>query len=500
MDLDTSWCPVCSREIVPKRYQVPIAPPMPAQPAPPPSSPVLSDTAAPRRTKSTARRGGLAHGTGRVKPNGAVKTSPKPAPTPAPAAAPAAPIRTRTVIDQGPIPLYCSDECRISDINSNYLAADYDPSRDIMPAAPHNSWANIAEESDSSSGTSSDSSSWSSDCTKVSHVSPSMAAIAAMYNFPPMPAPAPILGDSPSELKRPVRGNFDKDFNNGGIMVARHIKAALCPEVVKVHAFNSGNAAPAAPRGPIKGWTDGSADWRSTVYNTTTPVDEEDRRQCHIPFGTGIEPVARTVTPVPTAPVARPPPQPQQAIRPPPARQNSDELYAKYPLSFSRRSESRTSLYTAPSTVSLPHTASASSLRSAQRQKMILKKGVEGRLLIPDVLLRQSSRTESTSSCRSSASPESISSPLQRHTSEVSEEGARTTKSVPPTSRRPVTETRSWSYDNMLTYPAMPRPSQKELRMQRCIVDGVEREIEVEVDVTQPLKRLFLFADKDPSR
>ncbi|KZP07871.1 hypothetical protein FIBSPDRAFT_939291 [Athelia psychrophila] len=496
MDLDTAWCPVCSREIAPKRYQVPIAPPMPAQP---PSSPVLSDTAAPRRTKSTARRGGLAHGTGRVKPNGAVKTSPKPAPTPAPAAAPAATIRICTVIDQGPLLLYCSDECRLSDINSNFLAADYNPSRDMMPAAPHNSCANIAEESDSSSGTSSNSSSWSSDCTKGSHVSPSMAAIAAMYNFPPMPPPAPILGPSTSELTRPARGNFEKDFNNGGIMVGRHIKAALCPEVVKVHAFNSGSAAPPATRGPIKGWTDGSADWRSKVYNTTTPINEDDRRQIHIPFGAGIEP-ARTVTPVPAAPAAASQPQPQQPMRPAPARQNSDELYAKYPLSFSRRSESRTSLYTAPSTVSLPHTASASSMRSAQRQKMILKKGVEGRLLIPDVLLRQSSRTESTSSCRSSASPESISSPLQCHVSKVSEEGARTTKSVPPTSRRPVTETRPWSYENMLTYPAMPRPSQKELRMQWCIVDGVEREIEVEVDVTQPLKRLFLFADKDPSR
>lgn len=44
----------------------------------------------------------------------------------------------------------------------------------------------------------------------------------------------------------------------------------------------------------------------------------------------------------------------------------------------------------------------------------------------------------------------------------------------------------------MMTYPAMPLPSKKELR----VIDGEEREVEV----TQPLKRLFLFADKDLSR
>ncbi|KZP04477.1 hypothetical protein FIBSPDRAFT_1054666 [Athelia psychrophila] len=146
-----------------------------------------------------------------------------------------------------------------------------------------------------------------------------------------------------------------------------HIKAALCLEVIMVHALNSGTAAPIAPRGPIKGWTGGSADWRATVYNATTPVDEEDHRQCHIPFGAGIEPVARMVTPVPAAPAARPQPRPQQAMRPTPARQNSDEPYTKYPLSLSCRSESHTSLYIAPYAVFLPHAASASSLRSAQR-------------------------------------------------------------------------------------------------------------------------------------
>lgn len=43
--LDTSWCPVCSRQILPKRYLVPVTqqPSIPSPiPAPPPSSPTAS--------------------------------------------------------------------------------------------------------------------------------------------------------------------------------------------------------------------------------------------------------------------------------------------------------------------------------------------------------------------------------------------------------------------------------------------------------------------------
>ena len=33
----------------------------------------------------------------------------------------------------------------------------------------------------------------------------------------------------------------------------------------------------------------------------------------------------------------------------------------------------------------------------------------------------------------------------------------------------------------------------KEKRIERKVVDGVEQDVEVEVEVTQPIKRLFLF-------
>jgi len=44
----------------------------------------------------------------------------------------------------------------------------------------------------------------------------------------------------------------------------------------------------------------------------------------------------------------------------------------------------------------------------------------------------------------------------------------------------------------------MPRPK-KEKRMESRLVDGELKEVEVEVEIVQPLKRLFLFPDKETS-
>ena len=54
---------------------------------------------------------------------------------------------------------------------------------------------------------------------------------------------------------------------------------------------------------------------------------------------------------------------------------------------------------------------------------------------------------------------------------------------------------RAWSYDNVLTYPCMALPVRTETRLETRVVDGVEREFEVEVEL--PLKRLFLFPGKE---
>jgi len=58
---------------------------------------------------------------------------------------------------------------------------------------------------------------------------------------------------------------------------------------------------------------------------------------------------------------------------------------------------------------------------------------------------------------------------------------------------------RSWSYDNLRTYPVMQLPPKKEKRIEKQVVDGREVEVEVEVEVVQPMKRLFLFPGKETS-
>jgi hypothetical protein len=93
-------------------------------------------------------------------------------------------------------------------------------------------------------------------------------------------------------------------------------------------------------------------------------------------------------------------------------------------------------------------------------------------------------------------------SPLSRYGSEISEGGSDSYTKVDADeglsmAKRPAVETRSWSYDNLMTYPVMQPTLKKEKRIQRQVVDGEEKEVEVEI--TQPFKQLFLFSGKDAS-
>lgn len=54
---------------------------------------------------------------------------------------------------------------------------------------------------------------------------------------------------------------------------------------------------------------------------------------------------------------------------------------------------------------------------------------------------------------------------------------------------------RSWSYTDTFTYPIM-QIAKREKRIERKIVDGVEKDVEVIVEVPRDNKRLFLFPGK----
>ncbi|KZT23461.1 hypothetical protein NEOLEDRAFT_546782 [Neolentinus lepideus HHB14362 ss-1] len=600
--LDTCWCPVCDRQILPKRYLVPAAQHPPATPAPPPSSPSDSpknnnspDAPMPQQQRRPAptrtRTGGLAHGTGRIKPNGAVKPIKKPSPAPSQSPdPPSAPVKHRTVIDQSPIPLYCSDECRMKDINNitGALAYDYNPERSSppMPPVPHNSFSGLVHEESDSSDAATSSSSLDSEVSPTSTqpagtacLPKHIATLSKLYNFPPIPPAPPLLSPvSPTSVLSASPSNCDS-YDSGIMMAARRITETLKPSKRSTSKSSRADLLQRErERKPIPGWTDGSDAWRADVYSFAKPKDhstssyraEEDVERAYGGFAASPHRSRGVYSTLSDAgiPDLNASTQSLQGV----ARKTVDELYEKYPLSYSRRSESRMSLQYNPSSASLCSSTSAiedsllgsRSLPSAgvrRKEVKLVKPGAEGKLLVPDVKMVSRSPPSSyasstttaswypSSSRRSVASIPSLRSPLSRRASELTMDdlqeeselednaselgwrsectrfkgkeerererkerllvggGSHITTGLAcgsesgslPAPKRPTVETRTWSYDNLLTYPAMPLPVKKVKRKERRVVDGEEREVEVEVDVCEP-KRLFLFPGKEVVR
>ncbi|KAG8732255.1 hypothetical protein FRC12_019366, partial [Ceratobasidium sp. 428] len=140
LDLDTSYCIVCSQFIWPERYQVAVEPTTPVSPVP------RADPSTVRASKKTGTvRPAVRQG---VRPKqqtqplrraaSARKASPAPAPEPE---AEFAPTKLRTVISQDPTPIYCSDVCRSHDVESGNRAETslktlFDPSYSPCKASP----------------------------------------------------------------------------------------------------------------------------------------------------------------------------------------------------------------------------------------------------------------------------------------------------------------------------------------------------------------------------
>ncbi|CCM06495.1 uncharacterized protein FIBRA_08765 [Fibroporia radiculosa] len=549
---DTTWCPVCSRQILPKRYYVPIVPPSQA-PAVPPSSPTSDSNTQENaqatrfvRTKTGTIRarggGGLVHGTGRVRPNGAIKRSdtvkePKKATSPPPAVdmepslvRPAGQVRHRTIIDQSPVPLYCSDECRLADLQSSYgsISIDYNPERCIsppLPPVPHNSYSDISgpEESDSGSGASYESCSSIASSPGVKSQAPTgripkgYAALARLYDDLPPPPPAPPA------MCRPTNDSdvSVNDYQSGVMMAARRIKATLCQEPPKKDMYG---ATQVRERKPIPGWTDGSHAWRASVYNLTAPhdftksADTERAKDAYKGFAASshrsrsgvystLSDIPPTVDTTPASSSAASLPTVAMGSR---SRSAAEEL-SKYPL-FTRRADSRNS-FTGSSAMGLSTSPTGSTrslpVSTAPRRKefSLVKPGAEGRLLVPDVkMTRTPSNLTVSSEASSSWGSGNVSgyyggvgrkrSPLSRQNSDASMESADSvsTEEQWPQPSSQGQQTRGWSYsDDTMTFPILQLPRKKEKRMVRRIVDGEERDVEEEVEIIEPLKRLFLF-------
>ncbi|KAH9891778.1 hypothetical protein C8Q73DRAFT_746825 [Cubamyces lactineus] len=563
---DSIWCPVCSRQIVPKRIHLPLPPP--SSPAPPPAPAAQPKTsqqpdAHHRLTRGKTgtirpRAAGLVHGTGRVKPNGTIKRSPtKDAPAQdaksdasLPPSKPSAPVRHRTVIDQTPAPLYCSDECRLADLQATHSALDinYNPDRcgsPQIPPVPNNSVTGLhsssVDDSDCSSGASYESrSSIASPTTTnataqatLSHKpdlsEEAYSRLSAHYGFAPLPPPLPFARKSAK-----ASAQVSAPPMEGGIMMAaRRIQAALCPEKPKRNAWGLPvHSDPEDDNKPIPGWTDGSNAWRASVYNFAPPRDftapdaDDSAVRAYGSYvasphrSRGVHSTLGENKPATEAVPSRSsstPSLPQRALDP-----NTEKMCRQYSASFTRRSESRTSLQSHTRGTGLSTSPTGSTRSALAREVSLVAPGAEGRLLVPNVKMRRVNSSMSSIDGSSGTSWSSTNaalstigsvasrkrSPLSRQNSDASVDSVETQSeeddelvamrttpfSAPTSSCRMPANIRSSSYSSeTYTYPVMPRQPKIVKKIEKRVVNGVEVEVQVEVEEYEPIKRLFLF-------
>ncbi|KAL0581155.1 hypothetical protein V5O48_000845 [Marasmius crinis-equi] len=380
-DYHTQWCPVCDRIIVPKRTLVPVQPDIP----------VL-------RKKANPRPRGFVEGTGAFNNKGQQ------------------PARMRTVIDQGPFPLYCSEECKLQDMRGRH-----------------------DEDSD-----------------RYHYTYP-------LYGVPNSPSDVESVSTSDDSLSSPTEE------------VSRHSQRPSPPDE---------DFLPMVP--PRRPYALGANRSKSYHHGASPAVA-----------------ISSSSAPTPTH-------HPSSMSRSPSSLPNdADELLSKFSQSFSRRSESRMSLYGGGS----PPGASSLSCSPSRRERPLLPQGAEGKLAVPDVLVRvpsttsmpsrpsYSRRNSSTSINSNFSRTGSISSFGSMRPSPLSQFGEDTEESEeedfeePPRSpasvsgypaypkmRRPVFETRSYSNDNFRT---ITQPSVHKQR--RSLIGGGGDSI------SGSGKRLFLF-------
>lgn len=441
-----------------------------------------------RSKNGTVRRSnhGLVRGTGRIQPNGALKRSdptkeqhlPEKKVIAEPAPEPARP-RTRTIIDQSPIPLYCSDECRMADLQSSFgsVSLDYNPDRHRsppLPPVPQNSLDDLASHSDSSSSSTSVSVSATESTNIFANLPPSpypenpgpagsnviknqaeacrlasaraYAALQSIYDLPPPPPPPLVRTNTASSASS---DEIPNDYQSGVMMAAKRIGDALIrrPQPKKRPSWATPQSALSTQyaldnlqkREVIPGWTDGSHAWRSHVYSFAPPpkdgvynpnisaADDPALKayRGHVSTPLRSKGVYSTVTDTSvgvtsssSSLVMNPTPSSSKSKVTDRSQSNVEELYSKFSASLNRRCESRQSLNRGPRSTS--PTGSTRSLpttigSSRRREVPLVAPGAEGRLLVPDVKMRRVS--SSGSETHGFARKKS---PLSRHGSEMS--------------------------------------------------------------------------------
>ena len=385
MDFDNAWCPACDRQIQPKRFTVSV----------------------PVQQKPTKQKQGLVNGTGRLRH---VKSQ-----------QPFVVLKKRTVIDQGPTPLYCSDECQFADISATRSGPPLDPARDepMSTAAPIKGSSYPSSETESS------------DDSHSSATSSSIHKLARLYNFPPLPQDLPAFDDPEKPMRVPEY--------NSGIMMAGRLISSLCPPPAKPHV--GPHPPPLEERKPVPGWTDGSNAWRASVYSFTSRPPHLFYPESSSTASDSFSPPAPLRAPRASCSSALP-----SAQAPPSQRSLSDDMIAKFSQSFQRRSISRPSPHPSTPTLSPPSDDQSVSRSPPKRERALLPPAVQGKLLVPDVRLKIHSASSASLSSTWSGPTSSCSarSPLSVPSESEEDRSSDRASSLPVCRKRPTVESESY--------------------------------------------------------
>lgn len=322
------------------------------------------------------------------------------------------PTKTRLVIDQGPSPLYCSDECQYEALNGDLgaLSLDYDPNRESPPQQRNQSnnlglvhfGPSSQTESESSlssleSMASTSSSSWVRDTSFEKPDTSSFATIASIYGFPePPPLPPFIPRDRSGQT---FSRSAPSDYQSGIMMAGRRMDEAFTElGTVKPSQHFPSEKNKSEPAKPVPGWTDGSNAWRSSAYSFVSKSGSSDLDDLqHNPYKSFVASSHRSQAAISTLGERIPDVEP----RPRKKSLESEELYANYAMFSNKRSSSRTSLQTGTS----PQQGADLGPRQRSRRSLV-KAGAEGMLLVPNITMK--SRSTSSSSLSRFEGPQSL--------------------------------------------------------------------------------------------
>ncbi|KAI5889292.1 uncharacterized protein SCHCODRAFT_02509551 [Schizophyllum commune H4-8] len=466
MEGEVDWCATCGRQLAAKRITETIRVPAPQN----------AQAQAPTRS-------------GTIRPKGR-KQPPPQAP-----AQPATVLKTRTVYDSAPLPLYCSDRCRLADLQSparsGALAIGHNPVRhpwrlddDDVSLIPDCAVDDVSSVGTASSASSTSSLDGAAPELHLRDMDPSLAAIFRGYDFRPMPLIPGTAPDAHPAVPRASRRKRDLDAEyNGGIMMSgKRIQEWVHPEQPKPsrpayplplpegHAQPPSPAKPSATSQKVPNWNDGTNAWRASIYNlsSTTDVEPMDLRE-HYAYSTQVASAHRSSTGVVPSIRSSSPPSPvtstssiptlRRHSSPSTVRTDPDALLlSKFSEPFSKRSESRQSLNNGGS-------PRPSSSMPEYREKNLVARGAEHALLVPDVKLRmrRGSHSRTGSSLPNTRSPLSMTSLTSTDEEETDgdddvtlTEDQLSELKISDRPKRPTIESRPWSYDGYKTYTAMP--------------------------------------------